>query len=79
MVSTQSATCPSSPLRARVIFVVAGDNKAGTVHEILKMRNRCFNHSVELVQAESGSVLWLFGDFAETHRQPSFLSGNQRC
>jgi len=79
MVSTQSATCPSSPLRAHVIFVVAGDNKDDTVPEIFKMRYRCFKDSVELVQAERGSVLWLFGDFAETHRQPSLLSGNQRC
>ncbi len=62
-----------------VIFVVAGDNKAGAVHEILQMRNRCFKYSLELVQPESESVLWLFDDFAETHRQPSLLSGNQQC
>jgi len=73
MVSTQSATCPSSPSRAHVIFVVAGDNEAGTVHESLKMRRRCFEYSVEPAQAESGSVLRLFDDCAETRRQPSVV------
>ena len=27
-----------------VIFVMAGDNKLGVVHEIFKMRNRCFKY-----------------------------------
>ncbi len=27
-----------------VIFVVAGDNKLGVVHEIVEMRNRCFKY-----------------------------------
>jgi len=44
-------------LRARVIFVVGGDNEAGSAHEILKMRNRCFKYSVELVQAEGSLVV----------------------
>jgi hypothetical protein len=61
------------------IFVGAGDTKASVVHELFKMRNRCFKYPVELVQPKSGNVLWLFDDFAETHRQPNFFSENQRC
>ena len=60
------------------IFVVAGDNKASTVPGLFEMRNRCFKYPVELVQPMSGTVLWRFGDFAETHRQPNLFSGYQR-
>ena len=62
-----------------VILVVAGDNKASGVPEPFKMRNRCFKYPVEMIQPKNGNVLWLFDDFAETHRQPNFFRENQRC
>ena len=61
-----------------VILVVAGDNKASVVHELFKMRNRCFKYPVELVQPKSGNVLWLFDDFAEIHRQSNLFLEDQR-
>jgi hypothetical protein len=33
--------------------VVAGDDKAGAVHELFQMRSRCFMYRVELVQPEN--------------------------
>ncbi len=60
-----------------VIFVVAHDNKAGVV-ELFEMRKRGFKYPVELAQSKSGNVLWLFDDFAETHRQASLFSETQQ-
>jgi hypothetical protein len=54
---THAMTLPFLDRAFDVIFVVAGDNKAGIVHELFTIHKRGFKYLVELVQPKSRIVL----------------------